>query len=168
VWKKRKVVHEKGVLVLGFGRIGSRQQLLQQLQNDEEALNVHALSHWYLDPSVFHRLLPILAVCGVLVAARAEAQTQVSGSMPIQPNVGQSPPSDVLHENQSVTMDIFLCNTSTFNGAAADTRVTGTTRIAMACSDTTCIAQDGSTNAATEGAQLTFDSCVGRHRRQLH
>src|SRR6266404_6088248 len=111
----------------------------------------------------FHRLLPVLAVCGVLVAARVEAQTQVSGSMPIQPNAGQSPPSDILHENQTVMMDVFLCNTSTFNGPAADIRVTGTTRVALACSDTTCIDQAGGTNLATlsEGV-LTFDSCVGR------
>src|SRR2546428_9372937 len=99
----------------------------------------------------FSRVLPLMAVCSVLLAARVEAQTQVSGSMPIQPTAGQTPPSDVLHENQVLNMDVFLCNTSTFNGSAADVRVTGTTTVAMACTAASCIDQTGGVILAQEG-----------------
>src|SRR5260221_8492151 len=106
------------------------------------------------------RVVPVAAVFALLLAGRAQAQTQVSGSMPIQPDVGQLSPTDVLVPNEAVSMEVFICNTSTLNGLAADVKVTGTTRVALSCVDANCIAQTQIGPPVNERAALTFDSCT--------
>src|SRR5579862_989801 len=68
----------------------------------------------------------------------AAAQTQASGALQINPSAGQVPPSDVLHSNQSITIQIAVQNTSQVNGNAADAHIFGTTDIFLSCSDSGC------------------------------
>ena len=94
--------------------------------------------------------LALVAILGLVLVTGAGAQTQVSGSLPIEPDKGQNPPGDVLNENEIVNVAVYLVNTSTFNGVNADIRVTGTTVINLSCDDSNC---------SNHFAALVFDDC---------
>ena len=109
-------------------------------------------------PRRFVRVLPVMAVLGLLLAGRVEAITQVSGSLPIGPDKGQMPPTDVLDPNEVVTIQVFFQNSSTSGvlSTPAAVNLVGTTKFFMSCSQPDC-----STVPANQLAALTFNSCTG-------
>ncbi len=94
----------------------------------------------------------LLAVVGLGWTTSAQAQTQCSGSIILQPTKGQDPPADVLEQSEALVIGVGIRNTTTVSGVDADANVRGTTTIVLSCAtEFPCV---------SELAALTFDSCL--------
>ncbi len=94
----------------------------------------------------------LLAVLGFGWTTSAQAQTQCSGSIILQPTKGQDPPADVLEQNEALVIGVGIRNTTTVGGVDAAANVRGTTTVVLSCAtEFPCV---------SELAALTFDSCL--------
>ncbi len=97
-------------------------------------------------------VLALLAVLGLGWATSAQAQTQCSGSIILQPTKGQTPPADVLEQSEALVIGVGIRNTTTVGGVDAAANVRGTTTVVLSCAtEFPCV---------SELAALTFDSCL--------
>ncbi len=110
-------------------------------QGERTDMRVHGMRRGAVTPRLRDRWAQValaLAAGAILVlggADAARAQTSCSALLLPQPNLGQTPPGDVLEPGEVVTIDLFILNTCITGGVEVPAQIQGTTTVTLACAD---------------------------------